>query len=80
MGIAATCGSPKGFPGGGQVRGGRAAAELPQPWPARQDAGRVPSEVVDCLKLVQLGLLWADWRETKQLVSGCRIRSERVAG
>jgi len=28
MGIAATCGSPKGFPGGGQVRGGGAAAAL----------------------------------------------------
>ena len=36
--IAATCGSPKGFPGGGRCGDGEAAGALPP----RQDAGRVP--------------------------------------
>lgn len=40
MGIAATCGSPKGFPGGGRCGGGEAAGALAP----RQDAGRVPFE------------------------------------
>jgi len=38
LGIAATCGSPKGFPGGGRCGGGEAAGTLTP----RQDAGRVP--------------------------------------
>lgn len=37
LGIAATCGSPKGFPGGGRCGGGEAAGALAP----RQDAGRV---------------------------------------
>jgi len=38
MGIAAPCGSPKGFPGGDRCGGGEAAGTLTP----RQDAGRVP--------------------------------------
>jgi len=38
--IASTCGSPKGFPGGGRCGGGEAAVALPP----RQDAGRVLDE------------------------------------
>ena len=43
--IAATCGSPKGFPGGGRCGGGEAAGALPP----RQDAGRVPFRAVAAL-------------------------------
>ncbi len=45
LGIAATCGSPKGFPGGGRCGGGEAAGTLPP----RQDAGRVPFRAVAAL-------------------------------
>ena len=43
--IAATCGSQKGFPGGGGCGGGEAAGTLPP----RQDAGRVPFRAVAAL-------------------------------
>jgi len=45
LGIAATCGSQKGFPGGGGCGGGEAAGALPP----RQDAGRVPFSAVAAL-------------------------------
>jgi len=76
MGIAATCGSPKGFPGGGQVRGGGAAAALT----SSTGRGACAFRGSNCLKWGQSGLLSVNRREAKQLVCGCRIRSEQVAG
>jgi len=83
MGVAATCGSPKGFPGGGQVRGGGAAAAL------TSSTGRwaCASRGSNCLKCGQSGLFSTNQREAKQLVSwvsnsigrGGRIISESGA-
>ncbi len=53
MGIAATCGSPKGFPGGGQVRGGGAAAALA----ASTGRGACAFRGSNCLKWGQSGCL-----------------------
>ena len=55
MGIAATCGSPKGFPGGGQVRGGGAAAALA----SSTGRGACAIRGSNCLKCGAIWLVWS---------------------